>query len=502
MKRAAERKAQRESQFPPKPPGMDTIAQIVRGYCNDITDTKIQEKGCGVCGLLYNINDLQSLDNCKIDLKNQVTRKERYSVDDPVECIEGPVVDPNCSNICRNCANDIKNNRIPRHSLSNGQWVGDVPNVLKDLSWAEKLLIARVHHNYCVMRFSMSGMKGLQKLRANAISYAVPMPKVYQILPPKMEDLDEVVAFIYIGNTLPTHEDWKRTPFLVRHRKIMDALNWLKLNHIDYADISISAENLSEYPEDEPPVKPDWHKSDVFQNQEAKSVTPHREDEEVETGRCPFIMHTLTGDRLSELEKTDPKQLKTLALKRFKEDGYILGIGHSEKPESIYHNPSLYPQMFPWLFPYGMGGIGNDRMKFNKNLLMYHDKRFQLEPSFSLIAFNHDQIKKSSTGGFLLASKSHFEDIANRLLNIKDEVLAHIIKHYETEQEKQCYQLLRDIDFVNGKIEGSITSKKYMRNEIWSLMSYLDVEHPIALYYADTQETKPCSRRTILQVDG
>ena len=36
----------------------------------------------------------------------------------------------------------------------------------------------------------------------------------------------------------------------------------------------------------------------------------------------------------------------------------VLAIGHAEKPELIYDNPQLYPMMFPWLFPYGLGGIG------------------------------------------------------------------------------------------------------------------------------------------------
>ena len=46
-----------------------------------------------------------------------------------------------------------------------------------------------------------------------------------------------------------------------------------------------------------------------------------------------------------------------------------------------------------------------------------------------------------------------------------------------------------------------VTNKKYMRNEIWSLISYLgapswfitfspaDIKHPLCLYYADTKET-------------
>jgi len=50
---------------------------------------------------------------------------------------------------------------------------------------------------------------------------------------------------------------------------------------------------------------------------------------------------------------------------------------------------------------------------------------------------------------------------------------------------------------VAGHVQGSATSKKYMQNEIWALISYLgapswfitfapaDVNYPVALYYAD-----------------
>jgi hypothetical protein len=63
------------------------------------------------------------------------------------------------------------------------------------------------------------------------------------------------------------------------------------------------------------------------------------------------------------------------------------------------------------------------------------------------------------------------------------------------------------LDHVGGKISGSVTSKKYMRNEIWSLIAHqgaplwyitlspADVKNPIALYYADQDVTfKPCIR--------
>ncbi|EKM49195.1 uncharacterized protein PHACADRAFT_51079, partial [Phanerochaete carnosa HHB-10118-sp] len=105
-------------------------------------------------------------------------------------------------------------------------------------------------------------------------------------------------------------------------------------------------------------------------------------------------------------------------------------IAHKKDPESLYDDPQLYPQMFPWLFPYCLGGLGNNRSQqavsetlHKKYLLMYHDKRFQMNSYFPLIAFNYEQIKKATTRGFLLANKDNFDQISTRLLNTKDSVL-------------------------------------------------------------------------------
>jgi hypothetical protein len=71
----------------------------------------------------------------------------------------------------------------------------------------------------------------------------------------------------------------------------------------------------------------------------------------------------------------------------------------------------------------------------------------------------------------------------------------------ETDEEKLCFQLIKDLDHVGGQVKGSVTSKKYMRNEIWSLISFAgapswfitfapaDNMHPISLYFADTKKT-------------
>ncbi|KZT23612.1 hypothetical protein NEOLEDRAFT_1069064, partial [Neolentinus lepideus HHB14362 ss-1] len=139
---------------------------------------------------------------------------------------------------------------------------------------------------------------------------------------------------------------------------------------------------------------------------------------------------------------------------------------------------------------------------------MYHDKRFQKDQYFPIIAFNHEQIKSSTTGGFLLAERQSFGDITNRLLSIDKTILSdlsHRLSKGErvvpvSPEEKACFQLLTDLDHIGSHVDGSVTNKKYMRNEIWSLIAYkgapswfitfapADVQHPICLYFAGTNQ--------------
>src|ERR1700733_12465535 len=134
---------------------------------------------------------------------------------------------------------------------------------------------------------------------------------------------------------------------------------------------------------------------------------------------------------MSQMHCTQPTIYKFFCFKieiKTKADLYMPceAMAHSTK----YHNPLLYPKMFPWLFPYGLGGIGSvthkgkiSSLMHKGHLLMYHDKRFQKDQHFPLITFNHEQIKEGTTGGYLLTEKRSFPIIADRLLNLDSEVL-------------------------------------------------------------------------------
>jgi hypothetical protein len=278
------------------------------------------------------------------------------------------------------------------------------------------------------------------------------------------------------------------------------------------------------------PVNIEYTKSDEESGNKiasAMSVYDGEFEDGTTDGPCPFTVHGLTGP---EFEKMPIERLKARALRHLAENGSTLGISHDSRPQSMYDNPQVYPQMFPWLFPYGLGGIGQkchfrkvSETTHKKNLLMYHDKRFQTDLYFPMIAFNHEQLKAGVTGSFLLAKKKKWPDISNRLNTLNYNVLKGISEKLSdgeqftpsTVDEKNCFQLLNDLDHVGGFIKGSITSKKHMQNELWSMISYLGApswfitlspannRHPICLYYADKNveykpELKSANERNLL----
>jgi hypothetical protein len=181
----------------------------------------------------------------------------------------------------------------------------------------------------------------------------------------------------------------------------------------------------------------------------AMSVYNNQFEDGTTDGPCQFIVHSLTR---SEFKNMSMDRLKARALQHLSENGSTLGISHDLKPQSMYGNSQAYPQIFPWLFPYGFGGIGQkchliSETTQKKKLLMYHDKCFQTDFYFPMIAFNHEQLKAGVTGSFLLTKRKMWPDISNCLKSLNHDILENISdkllneEHFlpATLEEKNCF---------------------------------------------------------------
>jgi hypothetical protein len=523
-RRRTERGLLQDTEFPPKALSFRQIHRLITKMCVGMEPKKFLEAGCAVCGCLTPLVELGPLQELMPFLGPLhvlgVTRRERFSDSDPIEELTGPVLASGCDKVCVECETALVNGKIPKKALALHNWVGDVPPQLRGLTFAESIMIAKVRHNRCVIRVT----SGRMRMSANAIMFSQPILKIYHKLPPSRDEMHEILAFVFTGSAQPTQEEFDRTPMLVRRSKVLAALEWLKLNHEAYAELEISLENLDTYAERDIPVAVEFRRTAVGEEDlgavHTLAVADDPEEYGTETGECPFSVHGLTGE---EYASATMSTLKVIALEHVTRNGGVLGIGRSENPVSMYNSVSAYPSMFPWLFPYGKGGIGHPSHRFKQReifrkqcLLMYHDKRFQRDPYFPMIAFNHEQLKASSTASKLLADRSKFNAVKARLNAVNPQVAGNIADRFAageyvkpvTDAEKLCFDVVKDLDTVAGRVQGSMTSKKYMRNEIWATtaffsaptwfitLAWADILHPIALYYAQTDTVYRPEMRT------
>ncbi|EAU82081.2 hypothetical protein CC1G_09683 [Coprinopsis cinerea okayama7 len=494
-------------EYPPGPTTIKDIARCVGAHTEALKPEFIEEFPCAVCGQLHKRFELRPFhkEQYSMDLlsDNSGTRRERRHASEPIQPLEGPVLLPDANHICSGCSTSLAKKRIPKFALANGFWVGQVPPELQDLTLGEKALVSRVRRNRSLVRVS----KGHYKMVANVISWPNPVVKVYSALPPPREDLDDVLAIIFTGTEPPTEEDSKRSPLLVRRRKVLAALEWLKLNHTEYEEILIDNNALEGYEEEGIPVVV-YHRPVAAEvgNQPGLAKPVYEEEERgTEYGPCPYSVHGLTTTKFSDLT---PTKRKDIAIQWLTDGGGALGVGRGSSPLSLYDNPSLYTQMFPWLFPYGLGGVGGE------------DRRFQMDSHFVITAFNHQQIKRTSSATFLMVKRGNFESVAQSILDINPAVLSSISERMRegqrvvpvTDAEKRCFKLLEQIEQVGGHVDGSLARRKYMRKELWSLVAFqgapnwyitispADNRHPLAIYWAgDPEPYKPDIKSSTLR---
>src|SRR5882762_6630237 len=152
--------SKKDVKFPPAPPSTELCRNIVSAFCDDTSPDVFEEAGCAVCGKLTPICEMEELsevENVGLLKGDGVTRKARYKSSDPVKELKGSILAPGCSRVCFICIESLDKNKMPLLALANGLWIGEIPDELQNLTYAEQLLIARVRHNRCIVKVS-SGM--------------------------------------------------------------------------------------------------------------------------------------------------------------------------------------------------------------------------------------------------------------------------------------------------------------------------------------------------------
>ena len=112
---------------------------------------------------------------------------------------------------------------------------------------------------------------------------------------------------------------------MVRQKQVAHALEWLKLNHTDYADLEIAYDELEHYPENSLPVTVEYQNSESTKIEEGTSSFDNDDGHGVYEGECPIIVHGLTG---TEYDTKSFNTLKGIALRHWNNQGSVLAVSH------------------------------------------------------------------------------------------------------------------------------------------------------------------------------
>jgi len=187
---------------------------------------------------------------------------------------------PLTGRLCGACLKSLNNNEMPRFSLANDLWVGDIPHELAKLTLPERILIAKYYPVAYIVKLypkqrgaNAWDEKQLHRgLRGNVSTYKLDPQLIAETIcvsdplemPPPAKVLSATVGVTFIG---PKGLTVKSMPQMLRVRRaaVRDALVCLKENNATYLDIKISEARLEELPEDGIP-------------QEILSTTRHLDD--------------------------------------------------------------------------------------------------------------------------------------------------------------------------------------------------------------------------------
>jgi hypothetical protein len=193
----------------------------------------------------------------------------------------------------------------------------------------------------------------------------------------------------------------KAKPLCVRCEKVRSALKWLKENNPLYVDIEINNDLLDSL--DENHILPYHIEHIVPSNTVETLVSRYDEDVNFDMELVPPEISANNNEiPFQNVVITDidghvpPHELRAAALRHVKQGGGYIQILHDPTPVNEFCNPSLFPMIYPTLFPYGVGGFEDkthcripiSMKRHVKHLCSLADRRFQEHYSFMFTAFN------------------------------------------------------------------------------------------------------------------
>jgi len=202
--------------------------------CYGYIDASVLEHG----GALY------EADGLPIDRNGQLSAEESV--------LGSPFV----GRACKSCYEAMAKGKVPHFCLGNGLWSGvELDTPLKDLTWIEEKLVARVHVSVQIQKCRMfrawaaDGFHPQRQVQGHILSYPMEPTTVLQRLPLSPNRLVGLIKVVFVSKRrISQHEAINLRFYVVRREKVVNALRWLIQHNPQYRDIELDEDAIAQLP--------------------------------------------------------------------------------------------------------------------------------------------------------------------------------------------------------------------------------------------------------------
>lgn len=417
---------------------------------------------------------------------------------------------------CRECANSLARpssalTKVPRLALANGLNRGPLPPELTELTWAEESVISTARLAGRVVKLYRTGdpEQTPMTLRGNICCVENQNAEVLRCLPRPVSTMSEEISIVFVGKSRPRAQEL-RNFVRIRRRKCWDALVWLQKHNPWYADVQLDEVSMQQYPEDGVPdclltdlILNDFDNADAVWNQQHAGFAEHPTDYATED--IPVIESLGLID--AEQAEVSARQKQTSALRQLLLSNQLASstnLTDDAAPSatsidvgagaalSEYSNPTLFCQMFPTLYPYGLGGF---ELKTRSSAISFQAQAkwslrqacpsFRKHKSFVFICLNIIQRRLCHISTSYRTKSADFPALSARIQKIlaDPDLAMSTAKHLEDERpvttmsagQKEVMDVLKALQTCSQKLPGSDAAKKKARSEIRAYMGYFGV---------------------------
>ena len=298
----------------------------------------------------------------------------------------------------------MKRRRLPKLALAYDLYIGPLPSFLDEQTIVEQSVVARCFIKATIIKINThslnSNLYAQSKIRGNIITFPQNPDNLLTILPNIPSG--QYIQIAFVGNCRPDPTKVHKL-FRVRRSLIQTALLWFKKHNSFYKDVIIDKNLLNKLPTDDVPKEIEesfTYINTVESSNESVGYDNLNREEDLEnidndvTFKYTGIFNSEDAldlpvlDKINMLKETYVQKTgNTINLNNQK----FISLKHGNIPVNEINNPDHLKGSFPTLWPYGIGGICEQRkikLTFREHveyLLRLDSNNFRCHPSFIFI---------------------------------------------------------------------------------------------------------------------